>query len=740
MSNLYSAENPKKKQCVIMYCFFILPIIIYLSVSLSGLTQIKINVKNITDQVIYFLVHFAEPRKFNDKTLVFLFIGIVVWLMAFVFSYSKASMRLMHGEEHGTSSWGSIKQFNKKYADSDETENKILSQSIRMTYDTRTLRNNNMFVVGGSGAGKTAFLVSPNLLNVHGSNIYTDPKGSLLDDYGEFLKKQPNTRVYSINLCEMDKSMRFNPFEFIRDEADVPKLINNIIKNTTPQENPSSADPFWEQAESMYLQSVFYYIWKECPRNDIDADTGEIYTLERNFGSVLKLLDEAKVNPRTKKTEFESRLDLLASEHSNHVACRTYDRMKVAAKAEETIASIILCANSRFNKFDNPKILNILSDNDIPLNEIGTGSNFDGKTKSFVFLIIPDDDDTYNFIPGMFYTLLFQELYYQARFYPGNKLPIDTGFWFDEFANIKMPSNFEKILATCRSRKVYCVPILQSLAQIKKLFKDGAWEGIVGNCDTLIYLGGNEQSSHKYISELLGKWTIDKQTTGESKGQSGSSSKNLDVLGRDLIDASEMRLLPNDKEIILVRGEKPLIDRKWHPWEHKIHSVARDCGDYQFEENNNSQEESIILNEEQMAYYERKCKTDHSVIIHDDIDLISFLSFDVDEIPDDDELTDDELKELVDKLSETDLERIEREEAEKERQKDVKSLMDNYDDLSLMEIYSSPLCEEERKNCIVDYRKLGVNEEVIKREVSFDIPIKQVQENLKVAKEYYNID
>ena len=738
MSNLYSADNPKKKQCVILYCFFILPTILYLSISLSALTKIKVDVKHIGNQIVYFLTHVFEPRKINDKTLAFIFIGLVIWLMAFVLSYSKANMRLMHGEEHGTSSWGSIKQFNKKYADANESDNKILSEHIRMTYDTRTLRNNNMFVVGGSGAGKTAFLVSPNLLNVHGSNIYTDPKGSLIEDYGEYLKKQPNTRVYCINLCEMDKSMRFNPFNFIRTEIDVPKLINNIIKNTTPQEQPSSADPFWEQAESMYLQAVFYYIWLECPRNEIDRETGEDYVLEKNFTSVLKLLDEAKTDPNNpKRTRFEARLDELSEKH---FARRTYDRMKVAAKAEETIASIVLCANSRFNKFDNPQLLNILSDNDVPLDEIGTGVNHDGKTKSFVFLIIPDDDDTYNFIPGMFYTLLFQELYYQARFYQGNKLPIDVGCWFDEFANIKMPSNFEKILATCRSRKVYCVAILQSLAQIKKLFKDGAWEGIVGNCDTLVYLGGNEQSSHKYISELLGKWTIDKQTTGESKGQSGSSSKNLDVLGRDLIDASEMRLLPNDKEIIFVRGEKPLIDRKWHPWEQKIHSIARDCGDYDFTNSDLEVEQnSLLLNEYQLDYYERKSKLDSNIKIYEDIDLASFLTLNIDEISDEDDLSEDDISDLINQLSESDIEKLEREEAEKQREEDIKVFMTKYDEMSIVEIYSfcEQIGDEDRQNCIMDYRKLGVDDEAIKRAVSFENSIKEIVRNLDIVKKFY---
>lgn len=731
MSNLYTSENPKKKQCIIMYCIFLLPLL-YIAISLSALTQIKIDVKHLSDSFVYVLTNVFLSEKINDKTMIFVFVGLLVWGMAFIFSYTKASMNLMHGEEHGTASWGKIKDFNKKYASPKEEDNKILSQSIRMMYDSKTLRNNNMFVVGGSGAGKTAFLVSPNLLQQHGSNIYTDPKGGLLADYGEFLKNQPNTRVYSVNLCDMDKSMCFNAFDYIREEADVSKLITNIIKNTTP-EDASKGDPFWEQAESMYLESIFYYIWKCCPREEVDEE-GNPYVLEKNFGSVLKLLDEAKIDELTKKTFFENRLDKLPD---NHVAVRTYNRLKVAAKAEETVASIILCANSRFNKFDNPKLLRLLSKNEVPLEEIGTGINHDGKTKSFLFLIIPDDDDTYNFIPGMIYTLLFQELYYQARFYPKNQLPLDVGFWFDEFANIKMPSNFEKILATCRSRGIYCVPILQSLAQIKKLFKDGAWEGVVGNCDTFVYLGGNEQSSHKYVSELLGKWTIDKKTEGESKGSSGSSSKNYDVLGRDLLDASEMRLLPNDKEIVLLRGERPLIDRKWHPWEHEIHNIARSYGDYKLEVYERSDDSVSLIQGEELAFYERLAENSDDVVIHD-IDLISFLTADFSSLDDDDDdISEEEFNALLEQLSETEVERIAREEKEAYEKKKLEEFMEEYDDMSLLDFFKSDYCDDKRRNIITELNQLGVSEENVKKDVAPDIPIEKVLETLKIVKSYY---
>ena len=238
-----------------------------------------------------------------------------------------------------------------------------------------------------------------------------------------------------------------------------------------------------------------------------------------------------------------------------------------------------------------------------------------GKTKSNLFIIIPDDDDTFNFVPGMVYTLLFQELYRQARFF-GGKLPMDVGFWLDEMANIKMPNNFDKILATCRSRGVYCVPILQSLAQLKTLFADGAWEGIVGNCDTFIYLGGSEASTYEYVSKLLGKWTIDKRTSGESKGTSGSYSENYDVLGRELMLEYELRLLPDDECIIFVRGENPIRDKKWFPWEHEAYLEARKCGVFvpavQKEKQKQQMEECDFIAKESLKYLKnsnRKMKT-----------------------------------------------------------------------------------------------------------------------------------
>lgn len=722
----------------------LLPAFLYLSWSLAALCVMEdLTFNTLEENIKYCLLHFYIPEKNNDKTVAFILMGIIVWMLCFVMYYQQVAMNLMHGKEHGTAQWGSIKAFNKKYAEEIETENKILSENIRMKYDSSTLRNNNTFVVGGSGAGKTFFFVTPNLLNNHGSMVYTDPKGSLLDDYGNYLKKQPYTRVCQINLCEMEKSMRFNPFNFIRKRSDVSRLIRNIMLNTAPAEGAvGSADPFWDRAESLYLQAIFLYVWMECPRTEYDSSGNEIY-LKRNFETVINILDEAKVSDDGEKSPLDIRMERLEAENpenSKHPAVVTYHRFMAAAG--DTLRSIIICANSRFNLFDDPEILRILSDNDIPLDEIGTGKNGDGRIKTHLFLIIPDDDDTYNFIPGMIYTLLFQELYYQARFFKGNKLPLDVGMWLDEFANIKMPPNFEKILATCRSRGIYCVPILQSLAQIKKLFKDGAWEGVVGNCDTFIYLGGNEQSSHKYVSELLGKWTIDKRTEGESKGTSGSVSKNYDVLGRDLMDATEMRLLPNEKCIVFVRGEKPLIDFKWNPLKKSIYKTAINAGEYVYDPETEVQDNESFdcINDEQIDYYTKLSKKNNSILIYDNLDPVTLLEMDDKEI--EHILSgngEDEIEKILNSLSSERLEEIAQEETEQMESEELNEFLMSYSMMSLLDIIKSPLVEEQRKDCIKKLKKLGLDDETIKDEVSIDIPLNEVLQNVELAMEYYAV-
>lgn len=577
----------------------------------------------------------------NDKILPCIGGSLLVWIMAFITWYATATMRLMHGKEYGTGRWGDINEFNSKNTQKCKKGklandgNRILSKYIRVAYDTTvTQRNNNQVIIGGSGSGKSAFILTPNLLNLHGSNVFTDPKGVLIKDYGNYLMKH-NVDVQALNLCDMDQSMRYNPFDFIRDAMDVEKLANNIFTNTAPENYQGGPDPFWDNSATTLLEALMYYIWMECPRMDKEErvlstkmvtdtygremevpDETEfvLVRLGRDFTSLLKLADECDVFEKEGElSPMDIRMKMLEKETPEgkyHPALVRYQRCwKGAADTKRSILSNLY---SRISRFDNPKLLRILSGNDLQLKEMGT------EKKIALFIIIPETDTTYNFLPGILYTQLFQQLFDAAKKAEKNTLPIPVGFWADEFANIPMPFGFENILATARSYNVYISIFLQSMAQLKSKYKDDKWEGIVGNADTMIYLGGNEASTFKYISEQLGKWTIDKRSTGESKGQHGSSSQNYDVLGRELMTPDEVRMLPNDQEIVLYRSEYPMLDDKLKCWTMPEYKEAKGYGKFEIEQK-----------EEQMNpedFFE--CKGEQIQVERYAVDLLKFLQTD----------------------------------------------------------------------------------------------------------------
>lgn len=377
--------------------------------------------------------------------------------------------------------------------------------------------------------------------------------------------KNNGYNVKVINLIDMAKSDCYNPFSYIREETDVIKLITNLIANTTPK-GANPADPFWEKAEGMFLQALFYYVWLEVPPK------------RRNFETVLKLMGKAEVKEKGKPSQLDiimSALEETSPLGANHPAVKQYK--KCMRGAGDTVRSIIISANSRLAFLENKKILRILSKDELNLADIGIGANGDCETKTALFCVIPDSDKSYNFIIGMLYTQIFQELYYQADFNFGGRLPIHVTFMLDEFSNVALPDDFCSLLSTMRSREISSVIIIQNLAQIKALFKD-TWETIPGNCDTLIYLGGNEQSTHKYISELLGKGTIEKKSSGETRGRQGSSSRNYDVLGRELMTPDEVRNMSNRKCLIFIKGFNPIFDDKYVPFRHKNFSQTEDGG------------------------------------------------------------------------------------------------------------------------------------------------------------------
>ncbi|MFA9464403.1 MAG: VirD4-like conjugal transfer protein, CD1115 family [Velocimicrobium sp.] len=500
----------------------------------------------------------------NENTVKAVAIAIGIYGMAILMYYT-SQRNLMPGKEFGTARFENPQRANKILADKDENFNRILSQNVKMSLDFRRLKlNGNILICGGSGAGKTFYEVKPNLMQMphNCSFICTDPKGEILRSCGQMLRDN-GYNVKVINLLEMDKSDCYNPFSYIREETDVVKLITNLISNTTPKgSNPS--DPFWEKAEGLFLQSIFYYVWLVEPVS------------RRNFETVLKLIGEAEVAEQGKMSKLDKRmkkLEELSPLGVNHPAVKQYN--KCMRGAGDTVRSIIISANSRLAYLENQQVLRLLSKDDLNLADIGIGVNGDGETKTALFCIIPDSDKSYNFIIGLLYTQIFQELYYQADFNCGGALPIHVTFMLDEFANVALPDDYCSLLSTMRSRSISSIIIIQNFAQLKALFKD-TWETVPGNCDTFIYLGGNEQSTHKYVSELLGKGTIDKKSSGETKGRQGSSSRNFDVLGRELFTPDEVRKLDNKKCIVFIRGFDPIIDGKYIPFSHPMFQHTAD--------------------------------------------------------------------------------------------------------------------------------------------------------------------
>lgn len=555
-----------RKNSILIPCLIIGELFtMYVSYVLNGVWNSNDNIIEILND---FNVAIKNPlgHYYNADTLRAIIYGSMIYGMA-VLMYVTSRRNLMHGKEYGTASFADIRMVNKAIADKDKNKNRILSNNVRMSTDTSvTGLNNNMLVIGGSGAGKTFFIVKPNIMQMmlNNSFIATDPKGEIARATANMLKKN-GYNVKVLNLIDMAKSDGYNPFRYIREENDVVKLVTNIISNTTPKET-SPTDPFWEKSESMFLQALFYYVWLEMPPN------------RKNFQSVLDLLSEAEVDAKGKDSKLTKKMKQLAKTSKlkqNHPAYKQY--MKVIRGAGDTVRSIIISANSRLALLENPQILRILSKDDLHLEELGIGVNGDKHTRTALFCIIPDSDKSYNFIVGMLYTQLFQELYFQADFRNGGKLPIQVTLMMDEFANVALPDDFCSLLSTMRSRRISAIIIIQNLAQIKALFKD-TWETITGNCDTLVYLGGNEKSTHQYISEMLGKSTIDKRSTGETRGVHGSASRNYDVLGRELMTPDEVRNMSNKKCIIFIKGFNPIFDDKYIPFRHKNFSQTEDGG------------------------------------------------------------------------------------------------------------------------------------------------------------------
>lgn len=458
-------------------------------------------------------------------------------------------------EEYGSAKWGSASKVNKKYADKTYSQNKILSQNVRIGLDGKKHRRNiNTLVIGGSGAGKTRFYAKPNILQCNTSFVILDPKGEILRDTGNLLEKEGYV-IRVIDLIDMSKSHGYNPFAYIQDDKDVLKLITNLIRNTTPK-GAQSNDPFWEKSETALLEALCLYLINEAPEE------------EQNFSMVMEMIVAAE--PKEDDEDYISPLDQLFIELENdkpeNLALKQYKIYKQAAG--KTAKSILISVGVRLAAFNLESIASLTHYDELELEKMG-------ERKTALFAVIPDNDSTFNFLIGMLYTQLFQMLYYSADIIHHGELPIPVHFMMDEFANVALPDEFDKLLATMRSRRIFVSIIIQNLAQIKALYKD-AWESIVGNCDELYYLGGNEQSTHKFMSEYLGKETLDTNTYGKSSGRNGNYSTNYQQAGRELLTADEVRLLDNDYALLFIRGELPILDKKYNILKHPNVAYTKD--------------------------------------------------------------------------------------------------------------------------------------------------------------------
>lgn len=490
--------------------------------------------------------------QWTDKSLLTILICTGTYIMGLCI-YDSESGRTRDGEEHGSAMWGSPRQVNAQFC---QKHNKILTRHVRLGLDTHKHRRSlNVLVIGGSGAAKTRGYVKPNILEANTNYVITDPKMEVLTDTGGYLKKK-GYDVRVLNLVNLEQSDGYNPFCYLRDEKDALKLVNTLIQATTPKGSHES-DPFWTKSETALLQAIILMLHQEAPE------------YEQNFSMVMRVLEYAEV--REDDDEYISPLDLLFKamehEHPESVALRQYKVFKQAAG--KTAKSILVSAAVRLAPFNLPQIKAITDHDDMDLYTLG-------EKKCALYAVIPDNDTTFNFLVSLLYSQIFQALYYCADQIHHGALPCHVHFILDEAPSVNLPG-LPRELATMRSRNISCSTIIQNMAQIKELYKD-SWETIPGNSDTLLYLGGNESSTHKYISEALGKSTIDTKTHGQTKGRSGSYSTNFQISGRELLTPDEVRMLDNRYCILFIRGARPVLDLKYELMEHPAIRYTMDGG------------------------------------------------------------------------------------------------------------------------------------------------------------------
>lgn len=512
--------------------------------------------------IIELMGRFAElverpfSLRWTGHTLKFMLVAVVAYGVTILFLFSTKENKRT-GEEHGSARWGSARQLDRKYRDKDPERNTVLTQHVSMSLDGRKHRRNLLqIVVGGSGSGKTRFFAKPNLMEANCSYVVCDPKGEMLRSIAPLLLEKGYV-VKVFDLIDTKHSNCFNPFAYLHDDKDVMKMVNNLIKNTTPKDAQQN-DPFWERSEIALDTAIILYLIHEAPPE------------EQTLDMVLYMLNCAGASEEDES--YQSPLDLLfealEDEEPDHVAVREYQIFKQAEG--RTAKSILITAAVRLSAFILPEINRITSHDELELHLLG-------ERKQAVFCVIPDNDSTFSFLVGMLYTCTFQSLYYRADKLHQGGLPVPVRLMMDEFCNVALPDEFGKIQATMRSRNIMSTIILQNFSALKALYKN-EWEGLLGNADTMLYLGGNEQSTHKYISEMLGKQTIKVQSSGQTKGRNGSMSINYQTIGRELMTPDEVRAMDNRYALLFIRGEHPVMDQKLDILKHRNLKYTEDGG------------------------------------------------------------------------------------------------------------------------------------------------------------------
>ena len=458
-------------------------------------------------------------------------------------------------EEHGSAKWGNANAVNKKYCQTPKSENKLMTQNVAIGINAKKHRRNlNTLVCGGSGAGKTRFYCKPNLMQANTSFVILDPKGEIVRDVGKLLEAK-GYEIKVLDLISMEKSHCYNPFVYLQNDNDIQRLVTNLFKSTTPKGSQSN-DPFWDTAASMLLLALVFYLHYEAPPD------------EQNFAMVMEMLRAGSIEDEDdpRPSPLDQLFNELGEDYPDHIALKYY--RSYHSGSAKTLKSIQITLAARLEKFNLESLASLTSTDELELGTLG-------EKKTALFALIPDNDTSFNFLVSILYTQLFQQLFYSADHIHGGSLPIPVHFLMDEFANVSLPDDFDKILSVMRSRSVSVSIILQNLAQLKALFEK-QWESIVGNCDEFLYLGGNEQSTHKYVSELLGKATIDTNTYGKSEGRSGSYSTNYQISGRELLTPDEVRMLDNQYAILFIRGERPVLDFKYDILKHPNVALTAD--------------------------------------------------------------------------------------------------------------------------------------------------------------------